>query len=148
MTVEIHGVSELHKKLMELENTALSVKVIAAAMRKAFKPVLEAAKGMVPVDEGLLRESMTLTLRKSKGGTIQVGIRIGGGARSKQAAAAGAAFGGGSALPPARRWHFIEFGTADLAAHPFLRPALDSSADQVLSLLKDELAAGLRKVTK
>lgn len=148
MTVEVHGVKELFKKLEELENQALSVKVIAAAMRKAFKPVLEAAKAMVPVNEGLLRESMTLTMRKGKGGTIQVGIRIGGGARSKQAAAAGAAFGGGSALPPARRWHFIEFGTSDLAAHPFLRPALDANAQQVLSLLKEELAAGLRKVGK
>lgn len=149
MTVEvkIDGVKELHKKLRELENQALAAKVIAAAMRKAFKPVLDAAKAMVPVDEGLLRESMSLTMRKGKSGTIQVGIRIGGGARSKQAAAAGAAFGGGSDLPPARRWHFIEFGTSDLAAHPFLRPALDSSAERVLAILRDELAAGLRKVT-
>lgn len=151
MTVilKLEGFKELRAKLDAMKNEALSVKLLSAAMRKAFAPVLESAKSMVPVGEGLLRESISLTLRKSKrDDAIQVGLRIGGGARSKQAAAAGAAFGGGGDLPPARRWHFIEFGTSNQSAHPYLRPALDSNAARVLELLKSELAAGIAKAAR
>jgi HK97 gp10 family phage protein len=51
-------------------------------------------------------------------------------------------------LPPARRWHFIEFGTADLAAHPYLRPALDANADAVLTLLRTELQASIDRALR
>ncbi|MEK7178548.1 MAG: HK97-gp10 family putative phage morphogenesis protein [Patescibacteria group bacterium] len=146
ITFKVEGFKELRRKLDELRTAKLAAKVLAAAMRKAFAPVLESARAMVPVDEGLLRESLSIKLRTSKrDDTIQVGLRIGGGARSKQAAAAGAAFGAGSEVPPARRWHFVEFGTANMAAHPFLRPALDSNAARVLELLRAELAAALAK---
>jgi hypothetical protein len=39
---------------------------------------------------------------------------------------------GGLPLPPSTRWHWIELGTVKLAAHPYLRPALDRSAPEVL----------------
>ncbi len=146
---KVDGFKQLRRQLDDMKNQALAAKVLGAAMRKAFAPVLEAARAMVPIDEGLLRESLSLTLRRSKrDDTIQVGLRIGGGVRAKQAAAAGAAFGSAADVPPARRWHFIEFGTANMAAHPFLRPALDSNAARVLELLKSELAAGIVKAAR
>ncbi len=63
---------------------------------------------------------------------VFVGIRIGGTKSAK-------------ALPPARRWHWIELGTAFQAAHPFLRPALDQNASGVLDALRIELAKSITK---
>lgn len=149
--IKLHGLAELQAQLNGL-GFELGVKTLAAAARKAFKPVLEAAKAKVPVDSGELRDSLKLSVVKLKGGEtgIAVGIRIGKGTGARQAAVAAAAFGEGQtrSLPPARRWHFIELGTADLAPHPFLRPALDSSAHAVLGALKEELVKGIQRALK
>jgi HK97 gp10 family phage protein len=147
VSLKLHGMKELKAKLDEL-GAKLAAKTLGQAMRKSFAPVLAAAQAMAPVDTGLLRESLSITLRRNrKSGSIQVGLRIGGGARAKLAAGAAAAFGERS-FPAARRWHFVEFGTADMAAHPFLRPALDSQAARVLALLKSELTERIAKARK
>ena len=148
--LKVHGLKELQAQLRALGDE-LGVKTLAAAARKAFKPVLEAAQAKVPVDSGALRESLRLAVKKSKNGDlgVVVGLRV-----SKlaggQARVAAAAFNEGQidAIPPARRWHFIELGTAELAPHPFLRPALDSNAPAVLEALKTELAKGIARALK
>lgn len=125
--IELHGTAELFQKLKSIEDVKLSVKILSAAAKTAFKPVLDAARGMVPVDTGDLHDSIKITVRKRKN-SISVGLKIGKGKDE---------FG----VPPARRWHFIELGTADSAPHPFLRPALDHNAQAVLAGLKSELAS-------
>lgn len=142
MSLEIKGMAGLLNQLTRMQ-AQLAAKALAQAGRKAFKPVLDAAKQMVPKDSGALADSLKLSVVKptSENGVLKVGIKIGVGARSKQAKIAAAAFGESQtkALPPARRWHFIELGTSKMSAHPFLRPALDHNADLVLELLKGEL---------
>lgn len=149
--LKVRGLIDLQDQLVALGNE-LGIKALAAAARKAFMPVLAAAKAMVPVDSGALRDSLKVTVKKPKGGeaVVVVGIRIGRGQGAKQASVAAAAFGEAQIdkLPPARRWHFIELGTADLAPHPFLRPALDSNAQVVLDALKEELAKGIARAQK
>lgn len=137
--LKLQGLSALLDQLVEL-GPELGQKTLVSAARRAFKPVLTTARQLVPVDSGALRESLRLASIKPKGGeaVAVVGIIFG---AAKQAAVAAAAFGGG--MPPARRWHFIEFGTAHQAAHPFLRPALDQNASAVLELLRDEMSKGI-----
>lgn len=151
MSFDVRGLDALQAQLLEL-GAELGLKTLAEAARKAFKPVLDDAKSMVPVDTGELRDSLKLSVVKSGSGdmAIAVGIRIGKGTGSKQARVAAAAFGEGqlNSRPPARRWHFIELGTAELAPHPFLRPALDKNASRVLEALKVEIAKGIARALK
>lgn len=151
MPLEIKGLEVLKAQLNELRDVQLAGKILARAARRAFKPVLDAAKAMAPKDTGALADSLTISAKRPKGGdsVVVVGIKIGAG-RSKQAAVAAAAFGEGQlkTLPPARRWHFIELGTSKLPAHPFLRPALDSNSQAVLDALVRELREGIKRAGK
>lgn len=148
MTIQVRGMKGLLEQLTRLQ-ADLAAKALAKAGRAAFKPVLDAAKAMAPRDTGALADSLVLKVEKPKGddGVFRVGIKIGKGKAAKQAVIAAAAFGEGQSkgLPPARRWHFIELGTSKLAAHPFLRPALDQNAALVVELLKAQLQAQIFK---
>ncbi len=139
ISFKLEGLAALQDQLTALGDVSLGVKALAQAARQAFKPVLESARAMVPVDSGELRAALRLTVVKPKGGAaasvVVVGLRIGG---SK----------GAKGIPPARRWHFIEFGTAHMSAHPFLRNALDQNASGVLEALKTELAKSIQKALK
>lgn len=147
MTIKVKGMAELLEQLTQLEAT-LAAKALAKAARKAFAPVLAAAKAMCPKDSGALADSLAIKVEKPSSGdaVVKVGIRIGAGHGAQQRIAA-AAFGEAQSLelPPARRWHFVELGTSRSAAHPFLRPALDSEAGTVVGLLKEELRKEIAK---
>jgi HK97 gp10 family phage protein len=151
VTVQVRGLNVLLEQLNALQ-LELAAKALAKAGRAAFKPVLDAAKAMAPRDTGALADSLVLKVEKPKGddGVFRVGIKIGKGKGAKQAKLAAAAFGEGQSksLPPARRWHFIELGTSKLAAHPFLRPALDQNANRVVELLKVELRKSIDAAVK
>lgn len=151
MTIKVHGIQGLMAQLREI-GAETGGKVLASAARKAFVPVLEAARGMVPVDSGSLRDSLMIgTNRPGEGDTVvAAGIMIGKGKGAKQAQVAAAAFGEGQlkALPPSRRWHFIEFGTSRQAAKPFLRPAIDGNAQAVVDLLAKEVDKGIARAIK
>jgi HK97 gp10 family phage protein len=151
VSVQIHGLSALLDQLTKL-HAELAAKALAQAGRRAFKPVLEAAQAMVPRDSGDLADALKISVVRptSENGVLKVGIKVGVGRRSKQARVAAAAFGESqsSRLPPARRWHFIELGTSKQAAHPYLRPALERNAPQVIELLKIELQKQIAKVAK
>lgn len=143
---KLTGLSDLQAQLEDL-GTELGVKALAQAARKAFQPVLDAAKAMAPAYSGALRASLKLKVAKPKGAddtVVVVGIKISGGPKDSS----GGALLGKEELPPARRWHFIELGTAKMAAHPFLRPALDANASAVLDLLKVEIANSIEKALK
>ncbi len=137
---KVTGLAALEAQLTEL-GTELGAKALAQAARQAFKPVVAAAKAMVPVsdlDDDHLRDSIRLTVVKPKGdgSVVVVGIRIAGGNPK------------GARVPPARRWHFVELGTAHQAAHPYLRPALDQNAAAVLDLLKTEIVKSIQKALR
>jgi HK97 gp10 family phage protein len=134
VTIKVSGLDALQQQLIEI-GVELGVKALAQAARKAFKPVLDAAKSLVPTDSAALRDSIKLSVKKPGSGdsVVVVGIRIGSGPK------------GSKDLPPARRWHFVEFGTAHMAAHPFLRPAFDQNQSRVLEDLKTELVKSIQR---
>lgn len=138
MSVTVEGLKDLQQQLLDL-GAEIGQKVLAAAARKAMVPVLNDAKALCPKDSGALADSITLTATKPKEGdaVAVAGLKIG----SSDLTAKGE-------LPPARRWHFVELGTSKMAAHPFLRPALDRQASTVLDVLKVELQAGIQRAIK
>lgn len=132
--MNVQGLASLEAQLVEL-GAQLGIKALAQASRRAFKPVLEAAQRLVPVDTGELRDAIKLSVKKPKDGesVVVVGLWIGKGAK------------GSKKIPSVRRWHWVELGTAHMAAHPYLRPALDQNAGAVLELLKTELVKSIQK---
>lgn len=43
-------------------------------------------------------------------------------------------------------WRFIEFGTSERAAHPFMLPALENNVDKVVSTFVDDLNTNIDRV--
>lgn len=151
--LKVHGLDALQKQLQELSQ-GMAAKTLAKAARKAFKPVLEAAIARVPVDTGLTRDSLRIKVVKPSNPNataVAVGlvIIVGKGARRSEIKGLR-----GSVREDAKRksahwrWHYIEKGTSSQAARPFLRPALDTNADRVVELLREELAKEIRRITK
>lgn len=143
---KLTGLDALQAQLVALGKEA-GAKALAQAAREAFKPVLADAKALVPVNTGSLRDALRLSVVKPKGDdgpAVVVGVVVGAGSKD----AAGGKLIGRDELPPARRWHFIELGTAFQAAHPFLRPALRANAAAVLDKLKVEIAKSIQKVLR
>jgi HK97 gp10 family phage protein len=139
--LQVRGLDVLKARFATLK-AETAAEVVAQAARKAFEPVLAAARSGAPVDTGLLRDSLKLQVVRPKGGgaVVQVGLKVTSGPGSQKP--------GRKALPPSRRWHFVEFGTRKMAAHPFLRPALESNAQAVLDILRGELAKGIARAVR
>lgn len=136
IALKLEGLEALKGQLEELKVQAAE-RALRRAARKAFEPVLATAQALVPKRSGLLRDAIQLQVGRPKGGeaVVQVGLRI-------------AATKGGQGLPPSARWHFVELGTAHMPAEPFLRPALDQNAQQVVDILRDEVAKGIARALR
>lgn len=161
VNMRFEGGKELAEQLKEL-GEEMREKVIARAMRKAFKPVLEQARATVPVDTGLLRDSLKLATVKPKnaGGMLAVGIVVvtGKGGSRKDIAKAAEAASGRKAKKKARkeagrksahwRWRWVEKGTPKMKATPFLRPALDGNASNVLEAFRADLERAVKRALR
>jgi HK97 gp10 family phage protein len=144
MTINVRGLEGLQEQLRAV-GAEMGRDALTKAARAAFKRVAETAKQLVPADTGALRESIAVRAAKPKSGAVvAVGLAItANSTRAKQARVAAALMGESQskALPPSRRWHFVELGTSKRGARPFLRPALDMNAQGVI----DDLGGQLRK---
>jgi len=45
-------------------------------------------------------------------------------------------------------WHFVEFGTVKMPAHPFIRPAFDAVKDEALNEFKRHLTQGIFRAVR
>lgn len=148
--METHGLADLAQGLKDLEEELVALganegrKVLTQASRRAFAPVLEAARAAVPVDSGLTRDNLAIVTQKPKSGesVVNVGLQVRKAKGSRQRK------DGRRATSPHWRWHFIEGGTSTQAARPFLRPALDANAESVVGSLRGELRRAIDRVLK
>ena len=140
VSYKLEGLRELQGQLEDL-GAELAVKILARSLRKAFQPVLQSAMGNLlthhNIESGDLLAAIHLVAVKPKSGSTvaSIGLMI----SAKKTT---------SKIPPARRWHWIEFGTAHSPAHPFLRPALEANAQLVLDVLRVEIGAAIIKALK
>lgn len=150
VTMKVEGLQALQAQLLGI-GAELGQKKLAAAARKAFAPVIDRARQLAPTWSGALRDAIKLTVKKPKGGELVVAVGM---YLSKPSSSSTPAFGpqregaGADELPPARRYHFVEFGTVKMAAHPFIRPAFDANVGQIIEILKAELVKGIARAVK
>lgn len=152
VTVDVKGLAELSNKIKLLPER-FAARGMRRALRRGANVIRDAARNNAKrFDDPLTKEAIYKNVavmgggarrEKAAGGPImRVGMR--GGARFNPSA---------SGLPGGNTtgyWRFLEFGTSDQAAQPFMRPALASSAERALSVIvesaTDELDKELAKL--
>lgn len=145
-TIKLEGFAELEDQLLALSQFGradlAARNTLVKALNKAMMPVLYQAAFDAPYDE---KNDGPIHLRN----TIRLDSRIPNNSDKKSDfvrdtdAAIAVVSAKKSAVSLAQ-----EFGTRRIAAQPFLRPALDSQAENVLSTLKDELATIIPEYAK
>lgn len=116
--VEVVGTQLAIGKMAAL--SVASDKAVDAGVLTGAEAVLAEAEAIVPVDTGTLRDSLEISV-DDDGGVI-VGT-------------------------PVEYAPFVEFGTSDTPAQPFLRPAADSASTEVEQAVAIALEAAIRSVS-
>jgi HK97 gp10 family phage protein len=141
--IKVVGATELARKLDRLG---------AVAARRAVKPAVNGA--LTPINKAAKRNAPRVT------GALRMSI----GKRVKYFQRTGTIWGGVGARDDPKFWregpdgkmrkpvfysHLVELGTIRMPARPFLRPALDATERQALSILRTKTIAGIdREVRK
>lgn len=166
VSVEVKGLKELDAALANLP-ASIGKAAMRRALVKAGEPIAQRAREMAPVDDGQLRDSITVSARlKNPAGKSEfhAALRGGLGIAAARAALRGARrsakaagevayvemFIGPSVKAP--HAHFVEFGTRRMAPKPYMRPAFDSEKDTALAIIRRELGteiiAAARRVAR
>lgn len=131
-TIETYGFDEFDKILSQMGQefgyTDVNKRVLIPALRKAMKTVLPVAQQLVRVDTGELKKSLKVEARRPSNRDKQSKYIY----DSDAAIAVLSSHASNASLSE-------EFGTANKSGHPFIRPALESNAESVVSVLAAEL---------
>jgi len=141
-SLKFEGADEMDAAMMELEG-AVAMKVVRDSLLSSVQPVIDSAKGRVPVDRGDLERSIgagtKLTKRQKSlhqpivaagGIEVHVGPGIMTNARG------------------VRHAHMVEFGTSTMAPRPYMRPAWVSNLQAVFNGLAQSMTVNLAKAVK
>ena len=111
----------------------LQQRVVVGATRAAAATIAKEAREIVPVRTGLLKKSISVRMvpkRKTPSGHVHFYVVP----LTKMKFTASIKIGGQSAKLKGTRTvfyaHMVEFGTVNMAAQPFMRPAYENSADK------------------
>jgi HK97 gp10 family phage protein len=155
-----YGQKEFTEVLREMQNDfgeKDQKKILSSAMRVAMKPVLEKAKSLVSVDTGGLRASLQIEARKpttrdkksvyvSPTDTVIGTVTTASGRQLAKKNFKNVRTGKKQkGIPSDARGIANEFGTAKMAAKPYLRPALETSSSQLLDSLTLSLRSAILK---
>lgn len=155
----VDGLKELDGALGEM-NKATARNVLKRVLIKAGQPTANLARQLAPVDTGQLSRSIAVSPRiKNTVGkaefyvemvkTGDAGMAAAAMRGARRSAGAGKSFAeayiGPTAMPHA---HMMEFGTSDLAAQPFMRPAWEQTKAGIMPIIKAELAKEIDKAAK
>jgi HK97 gp10 family phage protein len=113
--ITLTGFAELEAKLKTAGPRAAR-RVGAKALRESAKPIMEKARGLAPVRTGKLEDSITYVATRTRPEQQLMG-KI------------------GFRTPASRYAHFVEYGTKHSAPQPFMRPAIDSQAENAIAIM-------------
>jgi len=128
------GVKELQKSLKQFPKN-IQKNVMTGAVRAGAKPIVKRARELVPVEHGDLKKSIRIKKRRiPKGSTmLKFSIHAGGNIRVN-----------GESLRPYYA-HMIEFGTSQMSAQPFMRPALEQEAGNAIKYVREYIEKRIPK---
>lgn len=138
VTLKIDGLSDLGKRLQTL-SADMQGKVARAATAAGAVVIKNAAIQKAPEDTGNLKKNIIAKrLPKSETNlTSEHIVTVRKGKKTAKQKAAG--------IRDAYYASFVEFGTAKMAAQPFLRPAFDQNKERAVDAMKNRLEARIKK---
>ncbi len=131
----VYGQKQVEDALKQLSK-ATGKSVLRRALKESSKPTVEAARRLVPVGDGNLRDSI---IANSKLSASQAAKTLRRGAVRLYV---------GTSWPKGAHGHLQEFGTAHHGSQPFLRPAWDATKQKVLDSIEGEIWRSLAKSAK
>lgn len=142
VTVKTKGFKELEKILAEQLPQATSRNVLRRVAKGALEPMADVAARLAPEDEGRLAFSIDVSegrTRRAKTGFQRIrGVQM--------------AMGPASGLATLQYASFVEFGTIDTPAQPYMRPAWETGKMDALEYVQDnlwrEVQAAVKRITK
>lgn len=138
VTLKIDGLSDLGKRLQTL-SADMQGKVARAATAAGAVVIKNSAIQKAPEDTGNLKKNIIAKrLPKSETSlTSEHIVTVRKGKKTAKQKAAG--------IRDAYYASFVEFGTAKMAAQPFLRPAFDQNKERAVDAMKNRLEARIKK---
>lgn len=134
----ITGMADLTAALKSLPKEIASKNggPLRRALRSAARTVQLKAQAMAPKRSGRLTRAIVIQLdRNPQNVTERMVVRPRAG-RSR------------NDEKGAWYWHFVEFGTVNMPAHPFIRPAFDAVKDEALGEFKRHLTQGIFRAVR
>lgn len=136
VTVKIEGLAEIERKLRQLPER-IGRNAMRRALRKGANVVRDVAKvNAKRVDDPETADQIAKNVAVSSGGAkrerqaggpmVRVGVR--GGARPLKRGTQTGLPGGDTT-----HWRFVEFGTSEAAAQPFMRPAMAQGGEGAMN---------------
>lgn len=122
----IEGAKELDKVMMGLPKH-VAERDLNFALRKAANVVRDKAISNAPEDTGYAKKNIKVRQDKKSGYSSSMLVGV---------------------FRKAFYMMFIEFGTEDTPARPWLRPAFDATKNQMLSLIADTLGKRIQRSAK
>lgn len=153
MTVDIKGLKELQNALNQLPEK-IQGRPVRSAVGAAAKVVMDEAKRRVPIDTGQLCKAIYRGRSRSMSAkgkeTYVVGIRKGKAkyantAKNRRMNRVGKSY---QTRGEAYYFRYIEFGTAKMAAKPFLRPAFESKKNEAVRVMQQRLLEAIDKTAR
>ena len=150
ITVKIEGVPEVSKVLQGMGNDAFKKRTMQAVYRKAGRTYVKAARAKAPIaDETVKRYSSPGEGKAAKGqGKVAATYRpgnlkksIGTWVRRSEKSPhlyLGARYGKRSRTYDGWYYRFVEFGTVNQPARPFLRPAWEQTQNKMSATMGSE----------
>lgn len=129
----LEGIDELLARIGFAASAINDPDTRKAAAIRALEPVRDHAKDLVSVRSGALREGIVIVPADEIDGGLSAGYHDG-------FTSDGTVFVGPVSDELFYAW-FVEFGTVNMAAQPFMRPAWEAQSARVLELLGEELAS-------
>lgn len=153
-TVNIEGLDAVLAAMQNLP-ASITKNALPYAMRKAAQIWQQEAQRRAPVRTGNLKSRIAVRKRKRNAPGIKLTYSVG------LLGGASASYGNTKAnrrkglvgktyqkQDTAFYWRFLEFGTEKMKARPFLRPAFDTTQDQVVKAVATYLQTGLDRAVK
>ena len=116
-----NNLAQFRKQLADLDKRTRN-QIFSRAARNACKMLAADVKTRIPVETGALKKSVKVRAGKRKRDTIRMLVIITGGPDEVGVPA------------------HVEYGTANMPARPFLRPAVAAKRDDMISLVESEVS--------
>lgn len=119
--------------LSEIPEAALEE--IAATIKSSLKVIKTRAASLAPTDDGNLKKAINYRIKTKKKNGVVIGVV---GVQNKKIIDAE-----GNVINPSSYAHFVEYGTVNIQAEPFMRPTVNTEVGEDSNKLQTKIADNL-----